>query len=705
MPPMAAPTKSRSRHADAAAEHRSSEHWEAEFEEDGDLIDPSGHSAPLTGEMWNVNIQCKGQKDRIVQAILDKGNLTFFNLMSFKEQLGYGVRDYFYYKKRCGRDLATLETIDYSRDAENMLQELASEKKVRLILTKEQEKERHVIITPLKRPRENDSEDEDDDDDDDTSGLGESVDEYKNWLKLQYNEDHETDLHDDYREETIRTYTDWLRVQGLLKRIMAYKAYNSNNQQLPIHDESNGGNETPATQWPSHARKLKKQTKDGKQVGRGTLKGLAAMSKRMKERSQKLKIEFSANLGGPCGENRRTFVDEVVMYTRLNTPLGVRHWKDTNENVKNTIAESVLNVWDMEDSYELREKIWKIAKERYKGWRSTFSATYRAFDSYDARMKNKPQDLDITEWHYLITYFGSRKFKKLSNQNSSNRQQMKTTHLMGSKPFSQCSWEKRDPITKAEPGPLELWKTTHTKGGKWSNKMSESIYTNAARKLSLTETNELGEEESRSTITSTQEDLVFQATYKETTGTKSNKLRGHSYLTNANKTQLLHQRIEEQGLEVQKLKEQLAEQPANKEAEKEQLKASIRAELMQEFQAMMAQNSKQASIEDVIRITTPQTNNTVEDEARSTQDNNGVTPVQGQETLNQGTYLITPNQIEQRIMMTTEKENVEPTCNQKNKIITKNLFGEDRGNGAATKYISSQQLLSGVKTRGSKKKQ
>ena len=69
------------------------------------------------------------------------------------------------------------------------------------------------------------------------------------------------------------------------------------------------------------------------------------------------------------------------------------------------------NVWDLENTDESKEKIWKIAQERYKGWRTTFSATYSAHDSYDARIKHKPEDLDIVECHYLIMYFGSNKFK------------------------------------------------------------------------------------------------------------------------------------------------------------------------------------------------------------------------------------------------------------------------------------------------------
>jgi hypothetical protein len=73
------------------------------------------------------------------------------------------------------------------------------------------------------------------------------------------------------------------------------------------------------------------------------LKGLSASAKRLKSSSRKLKVEFSAKLGGPCGDNRRTFVDEVVMYTRLRTPLiGVRKWKDVKQDVKNSIADCVM---------------------------------------------------------------------------------------------------------------------------------------------------------------------------------------------------------------------------------------------------------------------------------------------------------------------------------------------------------------------------
>lgn len=40
--------------------------------------------------------------------------------------------------------------------------------------------------------------------------------------------------------------------------------------------------------------------------------------------------------------------------------------------------------WEMDiPSSEAKEKIWKVAQQRYKWWRSAFSATYKAYGNYD----------------------------------------------------------------------------------------------------------------------------------------------------------------------------------------------------------------------------------------------------------------------------------------------------------------------------------
>ena len=54
-------------------------------------------------------------------------------------------------------------------------------------------------------------------------------------------------------------------------------------------------------------------------------------------------VEFSSRLGGPVGGKQRSFLDEVVVFTRKSAPLiGVRKWKDIDDKVKQRIASNVM---------------------------------------------------------------------------------------------------------------------------------------------------------------------------------------------------------------------------------------------------------------------------------------------------------------------------------------------------------------------------
>ena len=71
-------------------------------------------------------------------------------------------------------------------------------------------------------------------------------------------------------------------------------------------------------------------------------KRLEGISKRIKAGNQKMKVDFS-KLGGPVGDNYRSFIDEIVMFTRKRAPLiGVKSWKHVHEDVKESIASDIL---------------------------------------------------------------------------------------------------------------------------------------------------------------------------------------------------------------------------------------------------------------------------------------------------------------------------------------------------------------------------
>jgi hypothetical protein len=142
------------------------------------IYQPLSYVCSDTGEIWTLYVQCKrGLPDReYVMFKIDRGDIRLATLTSLKDQLGYAVRDFLYYKKRCGRDVATLQAIEYNRHAEIMLQDNEREKEIRLVLAQEEETTQQVSITPLKRPRQQPEEDE-------HPFMDEPIDAYKDWLK------------------------------------------------------------------------------------------------------------------------------------------------------------------------------------------------------------------------------------------------------------------------------------------------------------------------------------------------------------------------------------------------------------------------------------------------------------------------------------------------------------------------------------------
>ena len=100
------------------------------------------------------------------------------NLITMKSDLGFGARDFFYYKMRSGNVVATLKDIDRETDFISMIQSNARERELRKVLSTDEVRERTVAITPIKNTT-NTSADEDMEDD-------ESMDAYKDWLSYMH---------------------------------------------------------------------------------------------------------------------------------------------------------------------------------------------------------------------------------------------------------------------------------------------------------------------------------------------------------------------------------------------------------------------------------------------------------------------------------------------------------------------------------------
>jgi hypothetical protein len=103
------------------------------------------------GEIWTLLFECKGAQlhREFVELQLDRAYITVSNFFCLKDKFEYSVRDYLYYKKRCGRDTASVVLIDFEHQARSMIQTYETERKVCLIMTKEPLNEDLLMWTVL----------------------------------------------------------------------------------------------------------------------------------------------------------------------------------------------------------------------------------------------------------------------------------------------------------------------------------------------------------------------------------------------------------------------------------------------------------------------------------------------------------------------------------------------------------------------------
>jgi len=136
-------------------------------------------------DRWIVHIVCMGTEEgeQFYKAFaIDKSKILLGNLTTLKSKLGYGSRDYMYFKKRSVDDpaSATLHEIEYDVDASDMLDSNQDEREVRLVLSKNPASYLCVAITPIKKTRGCSDDDEDEDFD---------LDAYNDWLYYLHEKD------------------------------------------------------------------------------------------------------------------------------------------------------------------------------------------------------------------------------------------------------------------------------------------------------------------------------------------------------------------------------------------------------------------------------------------------------------------------------------------------------------------------------------
>ncbi|MQM00266.1 hypothetical protein Taro_032994 [Colocasia esculenta] len=162
----------------------------------------------------------------------------------------------------------------------------------------------------------------------------------------------------------------------------------------------------------------------------------------------KLPVQIDMEFRRPFGENTDDLVGEIARLVTLCTSFDVSYWRDVPEDRKIKIYKKLLDKFELRvgdevcNDIHVRKIIYEIAGRRYRDVRSTLYRHYQSYATDKDRLQNPLEDINANEWAWLVNYFGSQKFKTMSERNKVNRSKQVISHITGRRSFKQVSWPK-----------------------------------------------------------------------------------------------------------------------------------------------------------------------------------------------------------------------------------------------------------------------
>ncbi|WCJ29126.1 hypothetical protein M5689_010782 [Euphorbia peplus] len=121
---------------------------------------------------------------------------------------------------------------------------------------------------------------------------------------------------------------------------------------------------------------------------------------------------------------------------------------------------------------------------RLRGWRYNLRKVYQKCTTDKERLSKCPSDIDPEKWKWLVNYWGTDKFRKISETNTENRLKQENLACVGTRSIARIATEMRaqpppDDEIDPEPEYLKLFvKQRQHKDGTWINAKAEKDYNN-----------------------------------------------------------------------------------------------------------------------------------------------------------------------------------------------------------------------------------
>nr|CAD1823423.1 unnamed protein product [Ananas comosus var. bracteatus] len=205
---------------------------------------------------------------------------------------------------------------------------------------------------------------------------------------------------------------------------------------------------------------------------RGVTKNLKWSRKR--KRGEKNEIVIDPNLRRAVAGDVVPFVTEMGVVLRQYAVLSNKRRREVSDHIKQKMFDDLVEKFN--GIANQKENVFDHLKKMYRDWRHRLHLYYLRFESDENRLRKVPEFVADSDWAYLVEYFGSEEFKRMSARNKRNRAKQGAATIKGRTSFGKIRYAMRDPVSQAEPKMTDHWKATHIKSnGQWMDDRSKKV--------------------------------------------------------------------------------------------------------------------------------------------------------------------------------------------------------------------------------------
>ncbi|XP_049397336.1 uncharacterized protein LOC125861495 [Solanum stenotomum] len=175
----------------------------------------------------------------------------------------------------------------------------------------------------------------------------------------------------------------------------------------------------------------------------------------------KIKVIIPDDIDRVVGSRARDIVNYAGLIIRSSISFQDGNWQNIVSKHGEATWYKVKDKFEVSGglrAHKLQGFVISTMQRFFRAWKARLHNHYCAYSKDDDRLSNRPEDVELEDWKYLVKYFGSERFKVISERNKNNKEKQITKLYCGTRSFA-----GRDPLSGEIDSPDKVWEIQHTR--------------------------------------------------------------------------------------------------------------------------------------------------------------------------------------------------------------------------------------------------